>query len=191
MKKEIKRKSLLFWLALLGSLCIGEVFGAMHARILPEEILSETETILSDAIGATEIVGKKVFLSNLAARAKWVIPFYLCGLFRWTTPAAFLLMGGKGYLIGFAATFLLRKGHTALFLYLIVPAMLVEIPCLFAIARLGNLHAARRRCEPKAEGRRDLFRTYTAAMAVLFLILVGESVLEGCILPAILGNFNV
>ncbi len=186
MKKDGKRKSLLFWLTLVSVLCIGEVLGAWSARNLPGETFQQTEGFLMEAIGAPGLEDKKVFLSNLAEKLKWVIGFYLTGFFRWTVPIPFLLLGLKGYILGFSATFLLLRGSFPLFWYLILPSVILELPCLFAMVRLGNRHAMRRSRETHIEKRRDLCRTYTVAMAVLFLVLIGESLLESWILPAIL-----
>ena len=179
-EKRFRTVTLLLYLVLF---LLGETLGALYAKHLSAETVSQTAEYMKNAF-SSPLDKKAVFFSQWAEQAKWAALLYVFGWTRYTLIASGLCAAFKGYLTGYAASFLFGtfgKGAMPLVLWLMLPVFLIWVPCYYHMAGI-SFRFSKLRTRPSPKKREHIF-VYTLAMALLFLILTAECALEGFLLP--------
>ncbi len=175
------------------ALTIGIVIGTYTVKILPD---SQKVELISYLEGFLQILGNQafdnyqVFFQTLINQLKLLIPVWILGMTIIGTPMIILILGFRGFILGFTIGFIIDEFafNGILFTILsILPHNLFYIPGLIGIGVMAisfSLFLLKSRIKKeKVYNRKGQIWTYTIVIFMISILLLLGSVIESYITP--------
>lgn len=177
-----------FWLAAVAVCFVaGVVAGSLAAGLLPGDGRSRTAAAVSDALerfrqGQAAPPGE-VARRSAAFNARTALLLWALGLTVWGIPGVLAVVAGRGFVVGFAVSFLVQgEGWRGLLFAAaaLLPSHVVAVPLLLFLATVAVAFARFRR-EARLRGARlaGAVGRYTAVAAAAGLLLTLAGLLDG------------
>lgn len=191
-QKHIRLNILIYFIALLF-FAIGTVAGTYTIKGLPEpqklELMEYLEGFFQ-ILKNQDIDSYQLFFQSLLNNLKLLLPIWILGLTMFGTPIILIVLGFRGFILGFTLGFVIDelalKG--VLFIILsILPHNLFYIPGLIGIGVMAmsfSIFIFKNKIKrQKIDNYKGQIGTYTIAMMLISFLLLCGSIIEAYITP--------
>lgn len=195
-------KNLMLYIITILSFTIGIATGAFTVNALSnsqvEELFSYIQEFFyivnTQNVNASELFKLSIFNNIKTLALLWILGITVIGI-----PLILIIIGIKGFMIGFTVGFLIKclsfKG--VLFTFLgILPQSLIIIPCYIVLGIICiNFSLSMIRNKTKIKYRREDIKTqflsYSTLVLLIFLLLTIGSIIEAYITPVFIKSITV
>ncbi|MGI6705496.1 MAG: stage II sporulation protein M [Clostridia bacterium] len=190
------KENLLIYMIILFTFTVGVATGAYTVSAMPDEQKNDLVQYMN---GFIQVLSQDnldighIFRQSLLNNFQTVALSTALGLTIMGVPFILLIIGIRGFFIGFTVGFLVGdfgwKGFMIV-LFGILPQNILIIPTVFLVGVMAINHGVmkfkQRKTPRSAEERMRLLIPYLSIMSILFLILIAGTVIESLLIPSFL-----
>jgi stage II sporulation protein M len=197
-QKQLKNNVVLYFLVLVffaGGIAAGSFTVDALSSVQKEELIEYFQSFFS-ILGEEPVQSAVVFKRSLINNSQFVILIWLLGITVIGIPLILLIVGIKGFIIGFSVSFLVEGMGLRGFMFAlaaILPQNLLFVPAIIAAGVLGISFSIsmlrRKKVKPQKSFTSELM-VYSMNILLTILVLFLGSLIEGYITPAFIKLFS-